>query len=72
MTFSIFFALLQVYLKAEKKSKTNPAAFETFSPILREDHESIPDFVKRYRTHSFAVWENSYSSKNKPDHTKTK
>jgi hypothetical protein len=67
MTFSVFFALLQVLLRAETK-KSDKTSIPIMVPIhketIRKESEPIPMFVKRYQLQSFDLWEKSYIKKN--------
>ncbi|TGM60753.1 hypothetical protein [Leptospira vanthielii] len=64
MTLSVFFALVQLLLKGEdlrrnRKNITGKDQSETFQSTLREEKESIPHFVTRFKQRSFELWENS-------------
>ncbi|PJZ86620.1 hypothetical protein CH366_09700 [Leptospira harrisiae] len=64
MTLSVFFALFQLLLKGEnfrKERKNNlvKEKSESFLIILREEKESIPHFVSRFKARSFELWQNS-------------
>jgi hypothetical protein len=71
MTFSVFFALLQVLLKSESKVKDQKKAGSELmfhKETIRKETEAIPVFVKRYQSQSFDLWENSFPA----NKTKTK
>ncbi|MCW7471470.1 hypothetical protein [Leptospira kanakyensis] len=64
MTLSVFFALFQLLLKGEnwqKKEKmiSGKEMSESFKITLREEKESIPHFVSRFKARSFELWQNS-------------
>ncbi|MCW7490462.1 hypothetical protein [Leptospira meyeri] len=64
MTLSVFFALFQLLLKGEnfrkdKKNHLTKEPSEPFLPTLREEKESIPHFVSRFKAKSFELWQNS-------------
>ncbi|EOQ98112.1 hypothetical protein LEP1GSC195_1014 [Leptospira wolbachii serovar Codice str. CDC] len=64
MTLSVFFALFQLLLKGEnlrknEKNRTGKIQSETFQTTLREEKESIPHFVSRFKAKSFELWQNS-------------
>ncbi|WP_208652703.1 hypothetical protein [Leptospira montravelensis] len=64
MTLSVFFALFQLLLKAEnfRKDRKNVLVKEqsrSFQATLREEKESIPHFVTRFKVRSFDLWQNS-------------
>ncbi|MBM9589138.1 hypothetical protein JWG41_01670 [Leptospira sp. 201903075] len=64
MTLSVFFALFQLLLKGEnlrrnEKVKSGKEQSETFQTTLREETESIPHFVARFKQRSFELWHNS-------------
>lgn len=64
MTFSVFFALFQLLLKGEnfRKDRKNVLVKEqsnTFQATLREEKESIPHFISRFKERSFELWQNS-------------
>ncbi|MCW7493096.1 hypothetical protein ND861_11370 [Leptospira sp. 2 VSF19] len=64
MTLSVFFALFQLLLKGEnfRKDRKNVLVKEqpgTFQATLREEKESIPHFVSRFKEKSFELWQNS-------------
>ncbi|TGL90986.1 hypothetical protein EHQ68_01690 [Leptospira congkakensis] len=64
MTFSVFFALFQLLLKGENFRKTEKSSLEkgkseSFQITLREEKESIPHFVSRFKARSFELWQNS-------------
>lgn len=64
MTLSVFFALVQLLLKGEdlrknRKNITGKEKSETFQTTLREEQESIPHFVTRFKQRSFELWQNS-------------
>ncbi|MCG6145025.1 hypothetical protein ND856_13315 [Leptospira bandrabouensis] len=64
MTFSVFFALFQLLLKGEnfRKDRKNVLVKEqanTFQATLREEKESIPHFITRFKERSFELWQNS-------------
>jgi hypothetical protein len=72
MTFSVFFALLQVLLRAEPKFKDQNRAqsLSTLAKeIIRKDSEPIPSFIKRYQIQSFLLWENSFPLNNQKPNT---
>ncbi|EMY61783.1 hypothetical protein [Leptospira terpstrae] len=64
MTLSVFFALFQLLLKGENfrkngKIQTGKEQRETFQTTLRDEKESIPNFVSRFKAKSFELWQNS-------------
>lgn len=68
MTFSVFFALLQVLLKAESKKNDKmqrPSEVSIQKETIRKESEPIPIFVKRYQQQSFDLWEKSFFKNNK-------
>jgi hypothetical protein len=63
MTFSVFFALLQVLLKSEsgKNFKTKQSQVISFGKeTIRAESEPIPTFIGRYKKASFILWEESF------------
>ncbi|PJZ45577.1 hypothetical protein [Leptospira brenneri] len=64
MTLSVFFALFQLLLKGENFRKNGKPSFGkemsgSFQTTLREEKESIPHFVSRFKAKSFELWHNS-------------
>ncbi|XDD41577.1 hypothetical protein AB3N58_09655 [Leptospira sp. WS60.C2] len=64
MTFSAFLAVFQLLLKSESVrhqaiNLPSKQKKEIFQVILRDKEESIPDFVTRFKTKSFELWENA-------------
>ncbi len=69
MTISLFFALFQILLKQESiiqkqsKIKINEGKIKSntsYTKIIREEKENIPDFIVRFKDFSFSIWEISY------------
>lgn len=62
MVFTLFFALIQLLLKAENKltNQKNITKTESYKPTLRSEGEPIHEFVKRYRIQAFEVWGKGY------------
>ncbi len=68
MTFSVFFALLQILLKAENGRKDRSSHNQLtyiHKETIRKESEPIPLFIKRYQYQSFALWEKSFPNKEK-------
>lgn len=68
MTFSVFFAFLQILLRAEnsRKEKLNQTNLTNMhKETIRKDSEPIPLFVKRYQYQSFSLWEKSFPTNKK-------
>ncbi|TGK78612.1 hypothetical protein EHQ24_18475 [Leptospira noumeaensis] len=64
MTLSVFFALFQLLLKGENLRKKDKIGIgkemsEPFKITLREEKESIPHFISRFKMRSFELWQNS-------------
>ncbi|MGV3665143.1 MAG: hypothetical protein ACO1NV_03345 [Leptospira bouyouniensis] len=64
MTFSVFLAVFQLLLKSETIKNQTPIATtkskkDMFSAVLRDNQESIPNFVSRFKVKSFELWENA-------------
>jgi len=63
MTFSVFFALLQLLLKYEGKMRTDISLTNVKQynkETIRKENEAIPQFLKRYQSQSFDLWEKSF------------